>query len=124
MPFDLSTLESRFWHDLDTVDSDAEAALHSKIVDTVVTAAKVILPLVPDGVDVETLLTKLDEVAAEAHKVVSAHEEAVSPTVDSPDADVAPEGAVVTPPEQAPEPQAPEPSSDPTDQPGPPARPI
>jgi len=108
MSFDLSTLESRFWHDLDEVDSDAEAALHSKIVDTAVTAAKAILPLVPDGSEVENLLGHLDEFAAEAHRLVSGAESVVE----------------TKPPEQAPEPADVEASGDPTDQPGPPARPI
>lgn len=91
MPVDLSTLEGRFWHDLDEVKSDAEAALHTKIVDAVVGVAKEILPLVPDGGAVEGILGKLDELAAEAHRAVSAMSADAPQSADS----GAPEAATV-----------------------------
>jgi hypothetical protein len=71
MSFDFAKLEGRFWHDLDEVKSDAEAVLHSKIVDACVAAAKEVLPVLPDGADVEGVLAKLDELASEAHRAVS-----------------------------------------------------
>ena len=99
MPFDLSTLESRFWHVLDDVKSDAEAALHSKIVDAVVAAGKAILPLVPDGTEVESILTKLDEFVVEAHNAISAVAPVAQEAADSaPSAPAAGEVAPTDPP--------------------------
>lgn len=73
--FDLSTIETRFH----SAEEDIEEALHSKVADAILTAAKTILPLVPEGADVEALLSKFDEVATEAHKAV----DAVAPVVEA-----------------------------------------
>lgn len=81
--FDLATLETRF-HD---VEEDAKAALHSGVASALVTAAKAIIPLIPEGSDVEGLLTLFDKAASEAHKLI----EAAAPVVDA----VAPEAASV-----------------------------
>jgi len=80
--FDLSSLENRFR----SVELDAEEALHSKVAKAIEEAAKIVMPLVPDGPVVEELLAEFDKLAAKAHRVVAV----AAPVVDAADPAAAP----------------------------------
>jgi hypothetical protein len=66
MSFDLASLEGRF----ESAEERVDEALHSQVAKAIEEAAETILPLVPDGVEVEALLQKFDELAAKAHDVI------------------------------------------------------
>lgn len=90
---DLSAIEGRF----KSVVGDVDSALHSQIAREVFAAATAILSLFPEGSVVENILTKLDELASEAHTVAeTVTAPASGPTV------VTPEGKIVAAPSAVP----------------------
>lgn len=117
--FDLSTLEGRFWHVLGDVESEADAIAHSHIASALEEAAKVIVPLVPEGADVEALLSHLDHAASEAHRLIAGAEPTPAPAApEVPAATVSatspPEAAAPAPvPAEPPAPEAPAPAAPP-----------
>lgn len=60
---DLSALEGRF----DAAVHDVNDALHSQVAREIMAAAGAILSLFPEGVVIDGILTKLDELAVETH---------------------------------------------------------
>lgn len=62
------------------VTNEIDDAAHSKISESLFNAAKDILPLLPDGPAVESVLASIKRAALDAHAALTVHEKSVSDT--------------------------------------------
>lgn len=77
--FDLHTIEARLGHIEGTVYSDLEREAHTRLGSSLLTAAREIIDVLPDGPEVVQLIETIVTVAETAHSVVHAAAGAADP---------------------------------------------
>ena len=91
----LSDIEKRFEGTAERVVSDAEKVARSQIAQQLLSAARTIVPLLPEGREASLFVTKLEEAEAWARKALATIEADVTPPAPAPAPAPVPEPAPV-----------------------------